>query len=930
MLQQHNLRADPSRNHSMSTLPADRFQLIQQHLDRALSMSEHDLPAWLASVRADDPAIADELQDLLHEHQVLRGEHFLEGGAPALADRPVLAGEVFGAYTLLSPIGEGGMGTVWLAARADGRFARHAAVKLLRVSLLSRGAERFTREGHILARLTHPHIAHLLDAGISPAGQPFLVLEHVDGLPIDRYCDERLLDVENRVRLFLDVLEAVAHAHANLVVHRDIKPSNVLVTADGQVKLLDFGIAKLLEDERQAAAATMVTREAGTAMTLEYAAPEQVNGEAVSTATDVYALGILMFLLLTGRHPAGPGPHAPAALIKAIVEIEPPRLSDVVRSEEVPPETRAANARKRATTPDRLRRALRGDLETIAAKALKKAPEERYASVGALADDLRRYLSDEPVSARPDTVPYRAAKFVRRNRAATAFAVLAMLATVAGIAATIVQARGARDERDFALRELSRAEAINDLNTFLLSDAAPSGKPLTVNELLARAEHVVRRQRGDQRNRAMLLIAIGRQYWSQDGDAAARRVLTEAYDISRTLTDPSPRARAAAALAAVLVRSGQADRAEALIQQALDELPGEARFVRDRLFCLQCASYVARERGAAKQAIARATEASMLLARSAWRSDLLELRLFMDQAESYRAAGQHRKAAAAFEQAARRLTALGRDDTATAGTLYNNWALALGQLGRPRESEALFRRAIDLSRADNTERAVSPMLLVNYARALLDLGRTDEAADYAERGRAQAEQAGDQVVVNQSMLLLGQIYCRLHDLARASAMLDGVEPRLRRALPPGHLAFAALMSYRALVAGARGDLATAVELDNRAIAAIEASVRAGGEGADYLPRVLTQRSEVELGLHRVGAAEADAARAVTLLESAAEPGTFSAALGRAYLTLGRALLAQGRRQQTRAAVQAAERHLENELGPDNPETRAALQLERAN
>ena len=284
--------------------------------------------------------------------------------------------------------------------------------------------------------------------------------------------------MEGRVRLFLDVLAAVTHAHVNLIVHRDIKPSNVLVSKDGQVKLLDFGIAKLLEGEGQDGAATLLTVEGGRAMTPEYAAPEQVTGAPVTTATDVYALGVLLYVLLTGEHPAGTGLHSAAGLVKAIVDEEPRRVSQVV-TQTKNAEAGTANAARRSATPDKLRRLLRGDLDTIVGKALKKNPQERYSSVTALADDLRRYLRHEPISARPDTLAYRASKFARRNRAAVALTAFAMMAIIAGLAGTITQARTARRQRDFALRQLDRAEAINEFNQFILSDASVSGKPFT-------------------------------------------------------------------------------------------------------------------------------------------------------------------------------------------------------------------------------------------------------------------------------------------------------------------------------------------------------------------------------------------------------------------------------------------------------------------
>src|SRR6185312_5494257 len=287
----------------MDVLDRERWLLVSRRLDEALALDEDERAPWLSTLCDEDAALAADVQMLLDEHHELSDSGFLETSPPT-PPRAGLAGQTVGAYTVVEPIGQGGMGTVWLARRNDGRFDRRVAVKFLNVALIGRGEQRFTREGALLARLTHPHIAQLVDAGVSPAGQPFLILEHVDGEPIDRYGDRLQLGVDARVRLLLDVLDAVAHAHANLIVHRDIKPSNVLVDRGGHVKLLDFGIAKLL-DTGNTAVATMLTREGGVGMTPEYAAPEQMTGAPITTATDVYALGVLAYLLLAGRHPAG-------------------------------------------------------------------------------------------------------------------------------------------------------------------------------------------------------------------------------------------------------------------------------------------------------------------------------------------------------------------------------------------------------------------------------------------------------------------------------------------------------------------------------------------------------------------------------------------------------------------------------------------------
>jgi serine/threonine-protein kinase len=904
----------------MSTLDPEVWRQVSAYLDQALEMPDEKRTPWLASLREQNPVLAAHLQTLLEEHLDLSRESFLKRTPVAPASVAALVGQKIGAYTLVSPIGQGGMGSVWLGERSDGRFERRVAVKFLNIALVGLvGEERFKREGKMLGRLAHPHIAELIDAGVSPAGQPYLVLEYVDGEPIDQYCDDRALDVQARLRLFLDVITAVAHAHANLIVHRDLKPSNVLVRGDGQVKLLDFGIAKLLEDEEHPEAATLLTREGAGPLTPAYAAPEQVTGKPVTTATDVYALGVLLYVLLSGQHPGGTGSHAPADLVKAIVEAEPPRMSDAVAAD-------PARAVLRCATLDKLRRLLRGDLDTIVAAALKKHPQERYASVTALGDDVRRYLRHEPISARPETLAYRAAKFVRRNRVAVALASLALVSAVAGVVGTTMQARAARVQRDFALRQLTRAEAINDLNTFVLSDAAPSGKPFTVNDLLGRAEHIVARQQATNSDRVELLISIGRQYTVQDEDARARPVLEQAYRLSRDLPDPSSRAKAACALAGTLVRAEEQERAEALVQEGLRELSAESKFVLDRVFCLLLGSQVARDRGASKEAVRRVQNAQALLKDSALHFEEKEVSVLGELAESYRADGMNREAISVFEQAFSRLTALGRDETQYAGTILNNWGVALIGLGQSLEAERVLRHAIDISSADANEGSVSPMLLKNYADALYDLDRFVDAAGYAERAYRLAKQAGDEQAVDQTLSLLFAIYRKLGDLPRAEQALSELEPRWQRSLPPGHIAFAVLILRRSLLADARGDVTTAVELSNRAMAMAEAAVKAGGGGADYLTTFLRQKSVLELKLQQTDAAAADAAKALAMMQSSAQPGTFSSIIGRAHLALGRALQAQGKRDEALASFRAATEHLEKALGADNPETREARQL----
>ena len=410
---------------------------VSGYLDEVLSLPEAQRAPWLDSFRSRKPQMAKLLHRLLEDHRALSNEHFLE----ELPDHPVasLAGQTVGSYRLLQNIGRGGMGDVWLAERSDGRFEKQVAVKLLRFAVASGGgASRFKREGQILAQLAHPNIAELIDAGVTSDSQPYLVLEHIQGHPITEYCDGHRLSIVDRIRLFLDVLSAVARAHANLVVHRDIKPSNVLVSDTGQVKLLDFGIAKLLPEKAGLFVATQLTVEGAGALTPQFAAPEQITAATITTATDIYALGLLLYLLLTGRHPVDSSTTSTAELVKAIVEIEPLRPSDAVSSA-----NSSTIAAQRSTTTERLRRQLRGDLDTIVGKMLKKDPAERYSSVISVADDLDRFLRQMPIAARPDTLSYRAAKFARRHRLGLALAALAVTGAAVAIIAVKREARRA-------------------------------------------------------------------------------------------------------------------------------------------------------------------------------------------------------------------------------------------------------------------------------------------------------------------------------------------------------------------------------------------------------------------------------------------------------------------------------------------------------
>jgi tetratricopeptide (TPR) repeat protein len=589
-----------------------------------------------------------------------------------------------------------------------------------------------------------------------------------------------------------------------------------------------------------------------------------------------------------------------------------------------------ANAAKRGTTPEKLHRQLRGDLDTVIAKALKKDPQERYISVVALGDDLRRYLRNEPISARPDTITYRAAKFIRRNRTAVALGCLVVIASLAGVTGILIQTRTARIQRDFALRQVERSAALSGFHEFLLSDAAPSGKPLTVHGLLGRAERIIaRRHAGNDPSRVELMVSIGRQYLDQDVADRAREVLNEAYRLSRSQSDATVRAAAACALASSLARDEKLLQAEGLYKDGLRELPDAPQFALERVTCLQSGTEIALERNQVSEAVVRAEAAQQTLRGSPFDSEWLEMHREIDLAKAYSAAGRNQEALSSFDRAGRLLYSLGQDDTDTAAVLFNGWALKFDQLGRPLDAENMYRRAIDISRDGKTDDAVSPMLLANYARILRELDRLDEAADCAERAYNKAQRVGHQVAINQLLFERAKIYTAQRKSDQAAAVLDEIEPRLRHSLPDGHYAFAVLAAERAANALQRGEVTSALKLSDLAVSIDETAIKNGADGGFYLSTLLMRRSRIELEAGRLNQASSDATRALDQLLRAAAPGAFSSAIGHVYLILGRVLQAQKKQQQAGAAFRSAAEHLQKTLGADHPDTRLALQLAAA-
>ncbi|MBC8026451.1 MAG: serine/threonine protein kinase, partial [Steroidobacteraceae bacterium] len=499
-------------------------------LDSALDQPSERRLAWVDGLDASHDALKPRLRAILSRAPEIESRDFL-GSLPAFdgaeldekeTGASAVAGERVGPYQLQRPLGAGGMGTVWLATRADGLFERSIALKLPHRGMFGADlAERMARERGILAGLDHPHIARLYDAGLTADGQPYLALEYVEGVAIDEYCRREGCDLLHRLRLFLQVADAVASAHARLVVHRDLKPANIIVGNDGHVRLLDFGIAKLLD--AQVPGEVPLTQLSVHAMTPDYASPEQILGEPVTTAADVYSLGVVLYELLTGERPYRLRRGTRGALEDAILQSDPRRPSDI---------------------PTPTARALRGDLDTIVLKALRKKTGERYATVNAFADDVRRHLEGRPVLARPDSAWYRASRFVRRNRlAVAATSIVAFALVTAAIVASVglVHARAA-ERRALADAETTREVSRFMVDLFKVSDPGEArGNSITAREILDKASLRVMTELSTAPDvRAALLATMADVYSKLGLYDDALKLGTAALDLRRAKSPGSP------------------------------------------------------------------------------------------------------------------------------------------------------------------------------------------------------------------------------------------------------------------------------------------------------------------------------------------------------------------------------------------------------
>lgn len=465
----------------------ERWQAIQRHLDYLLDESASEKQVYLGKIASEDPGMYQELVSLLAETEDDRLEHIFEAVAPQNSPIPdqYHAGENIGGYTLLRQIGTGGMGEVWLAERKTDGFKQRVALKLIRKGMDSADIlARFRAERQILAQLAHPNIARLLDGGATATGMPFFVMEYIEGIPFLQYCDDHRLTIEERLNLFREVCTAVQFAHQNLVVHRDLKPNNILVTPERRIKLLDFGIAKVLNPDHLALEALHTLPELRV-LTPAYASPEQIKGLNLTTASDVYSLGVLLFELLTGSRPFPIATRLQAELIRVVLEEEPHKPSTAIQeirevyigqgnTKTLDPKSISST---RNTSQTQLIRKLRGDMDNIVLKALRKEPERRYNSAGQLSEDIERFLTGKPVLALPDTLSYRITKFVGRNKWAVGAAAAFLFLLMVFSAVMTWQNNRIRAALDLAQKERDKAKEIGVFLTDLFKANDPTKYP---------------------------------------------------------------------------------------------------------------------------------------------------------------------------------------------------------------------------------------------------------------------------------------------------------------------------------------------------------------------------------------------------------------------------------------------------------------------
>ncbi|MCU0305065.1 MAG: serine/threonine-protein kinase [Thermoanaerobaculales bacterium] len=858
-----------------------RWRAADRILDRVLDSPAERRRAVIAEVCGDD----EELRTLV-ERLVARCEGddtrlgpggALDGAFAAAVGRELadgsaeLRGALVGRYRVLRELGRGGMAVVYLAERADDDFHQLVALKLIQPGADGEHMlERFHRERQILALARHPNIAQLLDAGITADGRSFIVMELVEGEPVDVFCDARRLGLRRRLRIFLEIARAVEYAHRNLVVHRDIKPSNILVTGDGDVKLLDFGIAKLLDDD-----AAEHTRTHLRAMTPAFASPEQISGGAITTATDIYQLGVLLYLLLTGCWPYAAGSPATASVLLAIRELAPLRPSTAVggRREPTPLPGRQAPtageiAASRSAPASRLRRELDGDLDTIVLTCLRKAPERRYPSVAQLIVDIERFLDGRTISARPDTIGYRLSTFVRRHSAATATAAASAVVVVGLVGFSTFEVGR---ERDRARLEAAKAGEVSTFLHGLFQVSAPNrsrGEQVTARELLDRgAERIETELAGQPELQAAMMTVIGDTYRELAHYDEAGALLERAVEIRRR--HPGDReldlAASLFALGRVHERLRDTEAARAVLEEALalreaalgPAHPDTAR-VRDVLGLV--ASYdgdLETARRLHEEAVADLA-AALGKDHVDYGAALNRLAgVVQDQREFEASIVLFDEAIAVLERSA------GDDHPYTAAAKFN-LAHSLRNTGQIERADALYTEVLPLiARGFGPEHPAVGMVLNNHSNLLREQGRLDEAE--AKLGQAMAIWTAalgpDHPQVGWIFNNLGLIATERGDHLAARDHFQRSVDIAEAAYGPDHADVATQLKNLGGALHALGDSEAAIPLMERALAIRE---RVYGSDHSYVGAILRELAVVRLDLGDHPGAIADLERAIPL------------------------------------------------------------------
>jgi serine/threonine protein kinase len=905
----------------MTEQTPERFRRADALFDAALDLPTGEQEAYVVSAAGDDTALLDDVRQLLAAHRA--SGDFLENAAQP--DGVALLRDTWdastastlarvGPFRVVREIGRGGMGAVYLAERDDAQFEQRVALKVVRgLGADASLVRRFREERRILARLEHRHIARLLDGGVTDDGTPWFAMEYVEGERIDRWCDARSLSIDARLRLFAATCEAVQYAHSQLVVHRDLKPSNIMVTAAGELKLLDFGVAKLLSAEDVDVTYTAI------GMTPQYAAPEQVRAQPVTTATDVYALGVLLYELLTGKRPYDVSQRSPAEIERIVCTTEPPRPSATLGGDDA-----SDRAGHRATTPERLQRRLRGDLDTIVAKAMKKDPAERYPTVAALAEDLRRSLQHESITARPDSPAYHAAKFVRRHRGGVVLAA----AVVVGI--VIVTLREHR-LRNLAEAETRTARSVEQYLLTVFGTADPflpndtSAVAATARELLDRGSARLDTALATEPHvRSRLRTALGRVYANLGLYDQSSHQLERALSEQRALSGDRNVAGAAILdeLGLLRDRQGRIEEADSLLGLALERHRRASSPDSAIATTLEHLSEVRRERNDFPAAEALIREA--LAIRRSLHGDSSVATSISQQmlAEVLHDQGNDKDAAPLFRAAlATRERQLGRDHPLVAKTLFN-LALTERRLGQIAVSESLYRRTLDIQQRTLGEDHPAVASTLNGLADLLHkaAARSDEAELLLRQALViNRRRLGEQhVEVSTNLGNLAVILRERGDYAGAEVLLRQALAIDEATFGPEHSYVAYDLNELATILRMRGKPDSATPIFRRVLAT---NRRIGGEGHRNTVAV-----KVQLGraLREGGKFEeaADVFReALTHLRPDnpdTDPFTIGATIGH-----GRSLVRLGKKDEGLALLQAALVSSTAKFGADNYRTAEA-------